>query len=568
MDLWASADWYGSENLRVRATDPSGAFAEGAFLATVRPVNDPPFVTVALSPVAFDEDTTATDVFSGAVSTHFSDVDGDTFTYMIMGMVQVSSRINANLTVDLWAAANWFGTENLRVRATDPNGSWVEAPFVVTVRPVNDPPILATPFPAVGFGEDTTATNVFGGDAATHFFDIDGDLLTITVLGGTQVSSRVNLDRTVDMWAPANWSGSENLRVRATDPSGTFAEGSSIVTVSAVNDAPIVLSTIPTVTFDEDTVRLDAFSGPPVIYFFDRDGDPLTYSVLGATQILSRVNADSTIDFWAPQDWYGPESVYIRATDSSGDFAEATLLVVVSPINDAPVLAPISDLLVDDGATTTFDLTPYISDIDTNMSDITVTTDNQYVTANGRVLTIAFPAGQNETTFTITISDGSATASRSVKISFNPAWGGTPYMLAAIPFGILLVVGMIAQRARWRPAKAFLVDDRRRLIREFTLDPRCEVTYEQTMQAGALDAVEKAVKVEKYHAQTVQGDALAVCLLAYGPVSMEQVEFAREMLVNVQDKFDEGVKIRLQAARTAEDNLEDSNRELQGKWDA
>ena len=568
VDLWAFADWYGSENLRVRATDPSGAFAEGSFLVTVRPVNDPPFVTVALPPVAFDEDTTATDVFSGAVSTHFSDADGDTFTYMILGMVQVSSRVNANLTVDLWAAANWHGTENLRVRATDPNGSWVDAPFVVTVRPVNDPPVLVTPFPAVGFDEDTTAANVFGGAAATHFFDVDGDLLTVTVLGGTQVSSRVNPDGTVDLWAAANWSGSENLRVRATDPSGTFAEGMFVVTVQPINDAPVVLSAIPTVTFDEDTVKLDAFSGSPAIYFFDRDGDPLTYSVVGATRILSRVNADSTIDFWAPQDWYGPESIHIRATDPSGEFAEAPLLVVVSPINDAPVLAPIPDLRVDDGATTSFDLAPYISDIDTNISDITVSTDNQYVTANGRVLTIAFPAGQTETTFTITISDGAATASRTVKISFIPAWGGTPYMLAAIPFGILLVVGMIAQRARWRPAKAFLVDDRRRLIREFTLDPRCEVTYKQTLEAGALDAVEKAVKVEKYHAQTVRGDAMAVCLLAYGPVSMEQVEFAREMLVNVQDKFDEGVKIRLQAARTAEDNLEGANRELQEKWDA
>ena len=568
VDLWATADWYGSENLRVRATDPSGEFAEGTFLATVRPVNDPPFVTAPLSPVAFDEDTTATDVFSGPVSAHFSDVDGDTFTYMVLGAVQVSSRINANLTIDLWAAANWHGTENLRVRATDPNGSWVDAPFVVTVRSVNDPPVLATPFPAVGFDEDTIATNVFGGDAAAHFFDVDGDILTITILGGTQVSSRVNIDRTVDMWAAANWSGSENQRVRATDPSGAFAEGAFVVTIRPVNDAPIVLAAIPTVTFNEDTTRLDAFGGSPAPYFFDRDGDPLTFTIVGATNILSRVNTDSTIDFWAPYNWFGPESVSMRATDPSGEYAEAAFLVVVLPINDPPSLAPIPDIQIDDGATATFDVAPYITDVDTNISDISVTTDNQYITVNGRVLTIAFPAGQSETVFTVTISDGSATASRSVRISFSPVWWRNTFMFAVIPFGILLVVGMIAQRARWRPAKAFLVDDRRRLIREFTLDPRCEVTYKQTLQAGALDAVEKAVKVEKYHAQTVQGDALAVCLLAYGPVSLEQVEFAREMLVNVQDKFDEGVKIRLQAAKTAENNLEDANRELQGKWDA
>ncbi len=566
--LWGATNWSGSETLRVRATDSSGDFAEGPFVVTVMPVNHAPVLLSPIPDITFDEDTVTLDAFAGPISAFFFDRNGDPLSFTILGGVQVSTRINANLTVDFWATANWDGSETLLVRATDPNGSSAEALFTVTVRPVNDPPVLIAQFSAIAFDEDAVAINAFGGAATTHFFDVDGDPLTLIVLGGVQVSSRINPDGTVDLWAAANWSGLENLRVRATDPSGSFAEGSFPVTVRPVNDAPIALSAIPTVSFDEDTVRLDAFGGSPAFYFFDRDGDPLTFTVLGATRVLFEINADLTVDFWAPRDWFGSEILRLRVTDPSGAFAEATFLVIVLPVNDPPVLAPIAELQIDDGATITLDLTPYISDVDTNMSEIFATTDSPYVTANGRVLTIAFPAGQTDTVFTVTISDGTATASQSVRISFSPVWWRSPYTLAVIPFGILLVVGMIAQRARWRPAKAFLVDDRRRLLREFTLDPRCEVTYEQVSQAGALDAVEKAVKVEKYHAQTVQGDALAVCLLAYGPVSMEQVEFAREMLVNVQDKFDENVKIRLRAARTAENNLEDSNRELQAKWDS
>jgi len=566
--LWGATNWSGSETLRVRATDSSGDFAEGPFVVTVMPVNHAPVLLSPIPDITFDEDTVTLDAFAGPISAFFFDRNGDPLSFTILGGVQVSTRINANLTVDFWATANWDGSETLLVRATDPNGSSAEALFTVTVRPVNDPPVLIAQFPAIAFDEDAVAINAFGGAATTHFFDVDGDPLTLIVLGGVQVSSRINPDGTVDLWAAANWSGLENLRVHAADPSGSFVEGSFPVTVRPVNDAPIALSAIPTVSFDEDTVRLDAFGGSPAFYFFDRDGDPLTFTVLGATRVLFEINADLTVDFWAPRDWFGPETLRLRVTDPSGAFAEATFLVIVLPVNDPPVLAPIAELQIDDGATITLDLTPYISDVDTNMSEIFATTDSPYVTANGRVLTIAFPAGQTDTVFTVTISDGTATASQSVRISFSPVWWRSPYTLAVIPFGILLVVGMIAQRARWRPAKAFLVDDRRRLLREFTLDPRCEVTYEQVSQAGALDAVEKAVKVEKYHAQTVQGDALAVCLLAYGPVSMEQVEFAREMLVNVQDKFDENVKIRLRAARTAENNLEDSNRELQAKWDS
>src|SRR5207245_111809 len=72
-----------------------------------------------------------------------------------------------------------------------------------------------------------------------------------------------------------------------------------------------------------------------------------------------------------------------------------------------------------------------------------------------------------------------------------PPWWQSSYMLAIFPIGILLGVAMFAQRQRWRPAKAFLVDDSGRMLREFTLDPACQVTYDQAVQAGILDAVDK-----------------------------------------------------------------------------
>src|SRR2546423_14746017 len=101
------------------------------------------------------------------------------------------------------------------------------------------------------------------------------------------------------------------------------------------------------------------------------------------------------------------------------------------------------------------------------------------------------------------------------------------------------------------------------MLREFTLDPSCQVTYDQAVQAGVLDAVEKPIKVSKYHGQTVRGDALAVVLLAYGPVTIEQVEFAREMLVQVQDKFEDAVKQRLEEARLPETELAAQTKDLE-----
>src|SRR2546430_17684764 len=118
----------------------------------------------------------------------------------------------------------------------------------------------------------------------------------------------------------------------------------------------------------------------------------------------------------------------------------------------------------------------------------------------------------------------------------SPGWWQTPYLSLILP-GIFLGVAMFAQRQRWRPAKAFLVDERGKMLREFTLDPSCQVTYDQAVQAGVLHAVEKPIKVTKYHGQTARGDAPGVVLLAYGPATPQHLEVSPERLAPIHDKF-------------------------------
>jgi regulation of enolase protein 1 (concanavalin A-like superfamily)/chromosome segregation ATPase len=339
---------------------------------------------------------------------------------------------------------------------------------------------------------------------------------------------------------------------------GTDTAWAFLTIVASGFSPPRLLSTPPAVSFDEDAIAADAFGAPAATFFDDPDGDPLTFVALGNRSVHVRVNPSGTVDFWADLDWYGTESMRFRAVDPMGGFAEVGFTVVVRPVNDAPVIAAIPDLTIEAGSTYILDLGPYLSDVDTPPSSLTVTTDSPYVTVNGQILTLAFPAEWTNVEIRITVSDGAAVALQTVRVAFAviPAWWSSPYVLAIPPIGVFVVVALFAQRARWRPAKAFLVDERSRMIREFTLDSACRVTYDEAVKAGALDAVEKPVRVAKYHAQTVRGDALAVVLLAYGPVSLEQVEFAREMLVQIQDKFEDSVRARLEEARAYEAELE------------
>ena len=515
-----------------------------AIVRVLASAQSPPALVVPVPGVAFDEDTMAWNALGAATTSFFWDADGDALTFTLLDDAFVRTRVNGNDTVDLWAAANWSGAETLRIRATDPTGGFAEAAFLVTVRPVNDAPVRVSAIPAAAFDEDTLAADALGGNVTLRFWDVEGDLLTITVLGGASVSSAVRSGGLVDLWAAANWSGAETLRIRATDPSGAFAEGSFVATVRPVNDAPTLAAALPAPAFDEDATAADAVAGPLTLYFADVDGDALTFTILGGAQVSSRVNPSMTLDLWAAANWSGAEAIVVRATDPSGTFAEGSLAVLVRPVNDAPVLAPIPDQAWTAGDTRSLDLAPFVSDIDSNLSDLVVTTDSPHVRVDGLVLTMTFPSDWSEAQLTITVSDGDGSDSQPLRVAIAPPWWRSWYFLPVLPFALAVVVGVFVQRARFRPAKAFLVSDDKRLIREFTLDPGCEVTFEQALGAGALDAVEKPVKVAKYHAQTVKGEALAVTLLAYGPVSPEHIEFAREMLVNIQDKFEDRVRER------------------------
>jgi hypothetical protein len=89
--------------------------------------------------VVFYEDEYVFDKFN--VNDYFTDRDGDAlfFTY---GHEHINVVIHSNGSVDFFAEDNWFGTENITIRATDTSGALVEDIITVSVLPVNDPPVI------------------------------------------------------------------------------------------------------------------------------------------------------------------------------------------------------------------------------------------------------------------------------------------------------------------------------------------------------------------------------------------------------------------------------------------
>jgi hypothetical protein len=101
--------------------------------------NFPPELAYNLPDVFFDEDTSLIGAFT--LSDYFFDVDSSVLFYT-NGSKFVNVTINEDQTVDFTAPVNWFGSEIITFRATDPIGALAEDKILVVVVPVNDAPTI------------------------------------------------------------------------------------------------------------------------------------------------------------------------------------------------------------------------------------------------------------------------------------------------------------------------------------------------------------------------------------------------------------------------------------------
>ncbi len=361
----ASADWNGGpEVITFKVTDLDGASAEGKVNVTVSPVNDPP-VVLQVPDVKFDEDTS----FTLDLDSYVEDIDNakDKLSWSASGGANVSVKITPGRQAAVSASANWNGgPEVVTLSVVDPSGASAEGKVNVIVSPVNDPPV-ALKMPDVKFDEDTSFTL----DLDPYVEDIDNakDELSWSASGGTNVSVSITPGRQAVISASADWNGGpEAITFKVTDLDGASAEGKVNVTVSPVNDPP-VLGDIPPITFDEDGSALLKLRE----YVNDVDDNTFFWKVEPVGKIVAELDGVSeAITFKAPPDWYGgPEEVNVMVRDPSGASAAGIVEITVRPVNDPPVLSKTpEEIAFDEDSGTDLDLADYVSDIDNDISEL------------------------------------------------------------------------------------------------------------------------------------------------------------------------------------------------------
>lgn len=248
--------------------------------------------------------------------------------------------IGSNLT--LTYAPNQHGSTLITIRATDSTNLFIEGSFVVTV---NGKPTL-TPIPNQTINPEESLNLVLSA------VDSESDAITLTAT--TLPAGAIFFDNqngTANFhWIPTfNDVGTHTVTVTVTDSHGQADTKSFAITVNSMNRAPVI-DAIGNHAVQEGVALTIHFKA------VDPDGDALIFSTAGlpsGATFTDNGNGTATIT-WTPA--VGDSGVYnitVLATDSHNltSTRSFAITVIAANANLPPILAPINDQTINEGAT-------------------------------------------------------------------------------------------------------------------------------------------------------------------------------------------------------------------------
>jgi len=244
---------------------------------------------------------------------------------------------------------------------------------------------------------------------------ITGIYTQITSAGGENIE--VSIEGSMVTFSPAeNWFGEEEHIFEVMGLDGEIVEDNVLVIVTPVNDPPD-LNFPPHFQFNED----EYFQGDISQYASDIEGDELSFSVTGSEHITAELEG-TILYLTAEPDWNGSEYITIHVSDDQRrDTSTAEVLVIVNPVNDAPVLDLPEQMTFRAGEEATVDFDDYMLDVDGDVLSISVYGDiNLNVLISGTLVTFEYDAGWHGSEILIfTVSDNvlRATATDTMQVN-------------------------------------------------------------------------------------------------------------------------------------------------------
>ena len=265
---------------------------------------------------------------------------------------------------------------SLELSLSDGDGGISESVVLtLTVIAINDAPVL-NEIPDCTISEGTSLTTI---QLSNYVIDRDNTLneMTWTSVSAYPISLAIENNLARIQIQDENWNGEQSIKLIITDPSGLTDATLTKIIVLPVNDTPEV-SLFADILLSEGqpftSIHLDDF-----VTDIDNTNAEISWSVNENTSLtITIVNRIATIT--APdENWNGSGVIEFIATDPDGLSHSASLQIIVTPVNDAPVIIPIPAIQMSEGdAYTQIHLNAFVSDIDNALQDISWSVSNAH----------------------------------------------------------------------------------------------------------------------------------------------------------------------------------------------
>ena len=199
---------------------------------------------------------------------------------------------------------------------------------------------------------EDTALSITAPGVLANDTDLD-DLTAVLVAGPTNGTLTLNADGSFVYTPNANWHGTDSFTYKANDGTVDSNVATVTITITAVNDAPVAQD-IEVATPENTPIDI-------ILLGSDVDGDTLTYEIVSQPANGTLTIAGKVVTYSPNANWHGSDSFTYKVNDGTVDSNVATVTIIVTPINFAPVAQDINVTTPED---TPIDITLLGTDVD------------------------------------------------------------------------------------------------------------------------------------------------------------------------------------------------------------
>jgi hypothetical protein len=294
----------------------------------------------------------------------------------------ISHNPSSNAILEFYTQRDQSGEDNFRLWVVDPQGFRAYKIVTVDIDAVNDPPLFVNSPPGTLYVKfDTSYTFNY----TYYVTDIDNpksDLVLTAVYtqDGTAVPS-IYFNGLIATFLFPKQNGEQSYFNFVTMRLSDKVDSSSFDTIVWVTtDTPPELNqSLPDpLRIDEGQMHIWQFNLD--MYFFDSDEDAL-YFTNGFEHIHFEINQTShDVYLSAPEEWSGTTEGVFMATDPTGALKTDSVTVIVTPVNDPPVVSQIEDIHVKYDSAYFLYISHYVLDPDNSLDSLIYVLSDPHVT--------------------------------------------------------------------------------------------------------------------------------------------------------------------------------------------